>query len=57
MYIKIKINYNSQLICIKGDGLYYPCRVIGVGPSSTGEREYALVEFVGYGTRAEVSVY
>lgn len=38
----------------EGDGLYYPCRVLGVGPNSSREKEYALVEFIGYGAIAEL---
>lgn len=39
------------------DGLYYPCRVIGNGPSYTSDNETVMVYYLGYGSYAEVQYY
>ena len=45
----IYMGYNSY------DGLFYPCRVVGVGPSSISQRETSIVYYFGYCSYAEVS--
>jgi hypothetical protein len=37
--------------------MYYPCKVLGAGPSSTNASspEYAIVSYLGYGTYDEVT--
>lgn len=45
--------HNVLMAYNKGDGLMYPCRVIGVGPSLPALK-FAVVQFFVYGTVAEV---